>query len=224
MEKATLYKDLGSSYTVMYNKEEIAMDADNNQSTKDQAVIKNKRLYYFKIAITLILVVGAYFLLLILIDALSGTYFALLMEEYVQSYGLYAVFVISFIFDSVISPFSPDLIVMVAVSYGGDEIIVPLVAGLASGLAGILDYYLGRLLAFDRMKKWIGMKNFERGKELFGKYGIWAILVGALTPVPYSAVCYVAGFFKMRFSMMIITALLARVPRFLILSYLSFIW
>ena len=47
------------------------------------------------------------------------------------------------------------------------------------------------------------------------RYGAWAVGIAALTPVPFSVVCWVAGFVRLDFVRFAPMALL-RVPRFII--------
>ena len=48
-----------------------------------------------------------------------------------------------------------------------------------------------------------------------GKYGIWAVIVAAITPIPFSPVCWIAGMLEMDYKQFLVASLW-RIPRFMI--------
>jgi membrane protein YqaA with SNARE-associated domain len=50
-------------------------------------------------------------------------------------------------------------------------------------------------------------------EALFKKYGLWAVLAGATTPMPFSVTCWTAGVLGVGFWPMVM-ACLFRIPRF----------
>jgi len=54
-----------------------------------------------------------------------------------------------------------------------------------------------------------------RGRLLFSRYGLYAVILAAFTPIPFSTVCWIAGIFEMDRKLFFIGTLW-RVPRFLL--------
>ena len=175
-----------------------------------------------KILLVIALAVATYIGLVLLLKSTHDSDAALFIMRYIHGYGLIAVFLMSMIFDIIVSPLSPDLSVLFAVNYGLSPVSAVLVTTIASTASGIIDYSVGKRLSRTKLVQWIGEKNFNAGRESYEKYGIWAILIGAMTPVPYSVTCYLGGFFSMPLRKLVITAFLARTVRFAAISVMSY--
>ena len=50
---------------------------------------------------------------------------------------------------------------------------------------------------------------------LFAKYGYYAVAIGAMSPIPFSLLCYVAGLYKVPYRIYALLVLM-RVPRLLV--------
>lgn len=140
----------------------------------------------------------------------------------IGSYGLFGLFVLVIIMDTVIQPISPDILVFSATFAGSNLFAASLVGGIASCVAGVLGYSIGQIIGKEGFKKWFSAKHLKEGKILFDKYGIWAVLVGALSPIPYSSICWSAGIYHMDITKFILTSLLTRIPRFFLMGLLGF--
>ncbi len=144
-----------------------------------------------------------------------------LSQGFVSSYGLFGMILIIIIMDTVIQPISPDLVVFTAALAGFDSLYVYIIGGLASCLAGVFGYFLGRKIGAEKFKEIFGHKHLNRGRKLFSKYGPFAVVVGAVSPIPYSAVCWSAGICGMSFLYFVLVAIVSRVPRFLIMGMIG---
>jgi membrane protein YqaA with SNARE-associated domain len=95
-----------------------------------------------------------------------------------------------------------------------------LILGLVSVVAGLLGWGIGRWLGhlplFQRM--FGGFKGDHR--EFIRKYGFWAVVLGAITPLPYSVTCWTAGVLGIRGGVVLIASLLFRLPRFVLYYWL----
>ncbi|MBT7902515.1 DedA family protein [Candidatus Woesearchaeota archaeon] len=149
--------------------------------------------------------------------------FKLVSNNLIQTYGLIAVFFLVIIMDSFIQPISPDIFVLGATLSGHNLIAASLVGGIASCIGGIIGYQIGKQIGKRKFKKWFGKDHLEKGKTIINKHGIWAIIVGAFSPIPYSSVCWVAGIYKMKFPVFVITSILTRIPRFFFMGYIGFL-
>ncbi|MBN2090241.1 VTT domain-containing protein [candidate division KSB1 bacterium] len=83
-----------------------------------------------------------------------------------------------------------------------------------------MGYHLKNL----RFVHYFTHKYQEKGEVLFQKYGIGAVILGALTPVPFSVVCWLAGLFKMNYFKFAL-ATFFRIPRLILYYYLiAVVW
>ena len=139
----------------------------------------------------------------------------------ILSFGFSGLFLMVVFMDTIIQPISPDILVFGATFSGADLGWAFLVGGVASCLAGIFGYYLGGKAGVVGFKRWFGKEHLAKGKNLFNKYGVWAVVVGALSPIPYSSVCWTAGIYKMDFLTFLITSLLTRIPRFFLMGLIG---
>ena len=62
-----------------------------------------------------------------------------------------------------------------------------------SFIAGVIGYYLGRFFSRTGLYKKIDDRYLKQYNRQLRKYGSFLVLVGALTPVPFSATCMMAG-------------------------------
>jgi len=132
-------------------------------------------------------------------------------------FGILGICVTLLIADTFISPFPPDLLLLiVAKSDLSNEwwLWIPLM-GTVSAAAGNLGWLIGRTLGdLSIFKKLLG--NFrEKNHEFVKKYGPWSVALGALTPIPFSFTCWTAGVLRLEWHLTFFATLL-RIPRFLL--------
>ena len=148
--------------------------------------------------------------------ALGGMFFREPLEAFanwvVTELGLLGVFVGVFLSDAFTVPIPPDTYLFVAVA--SEDPVAPILAAccLASVVAGSVAYVIG---------PWVGrlpllaprLEHFRaRGEQLFLRYGVWTVALAALTPIPFSITCWLAGIYKMPYRPFFI-ATFARIPR-----------
>ena len=83
-------------------------------------------------------------------------------------------------------------------------------AGTLTG--GLVGFGIGRLM---QQTRWFQRFLARRGAEmhaLVSRYGTWALLTAALTPIPYSIACWASGAVHMPLSRFLLVSL-ARIPR-----------
>lgn len=59
--------------------------------------------------------------------------------------------------------------------------------------AGVLGYYIGRYLSKTAFYTRIHERYLKQYDQKLRTYGLYLVLVGAITPVPFSAMCMLAG-------------------------------
>src|SRR5438105_2992604 len=70
---------------------------------------------------------------------------------------------------------------------------------LISYAAGVLGYFLGKFFSKTDLYKKIHQKYLQQYDRQLKKFGGYLVLVGAVTPVPFSATCMMAGSVNLNF-------------------------
>ena len=139
----------------------------------------------------------------------------------IQQYGLISLFIIVMIMDSLLQPVSPDFLIMSYSLLDQPFIIAAIACGLASVIAGVIGYRIGMMLDDNGIERYLGQRKYQKAYNIFQKYGIFAVIIGALSPFPYSLICWSAGIFKMHFPTFLISAFFTRIPRFIFIGYVA---
>ncbi len=141
-------------------------------------------------------------------------------ESFLNYTGVAGVGLAILIADSVHVFLPPDTFLILAVAAKMPDIGVIFFASIGSLVAGSFSYAQGKYLLpkLDSFTKF--MRNHEKKLEVYVKrFGFWAVVLGALTPLPYSWTSVAAGAMGMRFRLYFLAALF-RIPRFYIYYYL----
>jgi membrane protein YqaA with SNARE-associated domain len=132
----------------------------------------------------------------------------------VTELGLFGVFFGVLATDIFTIPIPPDAYLFVVVASDGPVAAILAVCCAGSIIAGSLAYKLGpyiQRLPFLRSR----LEHFRsRGERLFLKYGVWTVVIAALSPIPFSITCWLAGIYKMPYRSFFF-ATFARIPRLL---------
>lgn len=144
-----------------------------------------------------------------------------LAKESVENYGFPALFVVCWLADAIIQPIPPDAVVF-GTAFGGANIWkTAFFAGAASALGGTTGYLLGRIFGPWRFRRLFGSKYLRGGRDLFRDHGSLAIFVAGVTPIPYSAVCWIGGIYRMPLGKVMLASLISRIPRFIVVAWLA---
>lgn len=124
-----------------------------------------------------------------------------------------------FLMDFLVVPASADIFFPLSIgqSWGNPWLLLPVMslASMAGGLAAFLGGHSLRIWnVFHRFTR----KFQEKGEALFEKYGFWAVVLGAVTPIPFSMTCWMAGHWKLPLSQLLL-ALLFRIPRMVVFYF-----
>jgi membrane protein YqaA with SNARE-associated domain len=184
--------------------EEIVL---TEQELRDIDIRRNAAKVAVALAVILVLVIILRYLLGDQIEAAGGFL--------IDRFGILGMFTATLLMDTFMSPVSPDVILFISIAGGVNVFEAIGIVSLASIIGGNAGYLIGRFLG-NREFVYKRIKPFERkGKYLMRKYGIWAVIVGAMTPIPFSMVCWTAGVLKMRY-LRFFPGTLWRIPRFLL--------
>lgn len=142
------------------------------------------------------------------LDAITSYVFA--------EFGIVGVAVALFITDSFVSPLPPDSLLILIARSEYHKYWPQLIAflGAISCVAGYVGYSLGLLFSRTNIFSSLG-KVREQSQERILKFGSWAIVLGALTPIPFSITCWTAGLMHLPFRHVWWPCLL-RIPRYVL--------
>jgi membrane protein YqaA with SNARE-associated domain len=143
--------------------------------------------------------------------------FLLWVEAFILQYGLSGTFIIALL-ESFIFPIPTAAIIAPATGFGLDPLMVTIVATIGSVIGAVIGYALGFYLGHPVAER-LFKKHIPRVEKWFDKYGAWAILIAAFTPVPFKVFTWCGGIFRMDFKKFIIASIIGRFAQFALFAY-----
>lgn len=139
----------------------------------------------------------------------------------VDRIGFAGLCLILLITDTLVTPFPPDVLLIVIAKSNLADHWFPyvLILSLISVVAGMLGWSIGRWLAHLKFVQKLFGQFDDQQRNFIQKYGFWAIVLGAATPLPYSVTCWTAGVMRIKWTTVLAASLVFRIPR-IILYYL----
>ena len=127
--------------------------------------------------------------------------------------------------ESVIFPIPPDpLLIAIGVANPGSAIWVAALVTVASVCGAFVGHLLGRRVGRPLLHRLVSESKVERAEALFNRYGAWAILVAAFTPIPYKVFTILAGMMDLPIRPFLLASLIGRGARFLTIGVLVFLF
>lgn len=157
-----------------------------------------------------ILFLGIALAFYILILLFAGEYLKIAGEWFSKYLGLAGVFAYVYIVDTLIVPTTADIIFTITQEW--EPVSLLLVMCVASILGGFSGYLIGKKLNRFKFVRDVTASYQEIGSRIIKRYGIWAIVLAGLTPIPYSTISWIAGMLKLKKSHYILGSL-SRIPR-----------
>ena len=119
------------------------------------------------------------------------------LKEFFNQYGSIGLFFNAF-FDGFILPLPPDfLLSTLAIQKISSPTLLALICSIGSVIGGCIGYTVGRFGGRPIVNKIFPNSFFIiKIEELFKKYGVWAIVIDAFTPIPYKALTLGSGLMK----------------------------
>lgn len=85
-------------------------------------------------------------------------------------------------------------------------------------IGGAIGYGIAYILGKNVLKGLAKNEDIKKGEVLLRRYGLWAIFIGGITPIPDFLLAYLAGFTKMQFIPFLLIDGIARFIRSLLVS------
>ena len=151
-------------------------------------------------------------------------YFKEPVEEWSKSFisltGIWGVGLGFMIPDAFTIPIPPDTFLLAGYMGGLDFISIALSASVGSIVGGTIGFLMIRQLSSSTWAQKRLAKKLKWGESFMESYGVTALALAALTPLPYSIICWACGATGMRLGIFLGVSLL-RIPR--VFAYLWFI-
>lgn len=145
--------------------------------------------------------------------------FILWVQAFVEGYGLTGTFIISLL-ESFIFPVPTATIIAPVTAMGMDPLMVTIVATIGSVIGAIVGYALGVYLGLPVAQK-LFRKHLPKVDKWYEKWGVWAVLVAAFSPIPFKVFTWTSGIFRLDFKKFLIASLIGRFCQFAIAAYVG---
>ncbi|WP_411825884.1 TVP38/TMEM64 family protein [Luteolibacter sp. AS25] len=93
----------------------------------------------------------------------------------------------------------PGTVVMSALGAVYGAFLGGVIASVGALLAGLAGYGIGKFFTEENARKWLGEKDFLKGKELFERRGGWAVAMSRAVPILPEVLACMAGLLRMPF-------------------------
>lgn len=127
--------------------------------------------------------------------------------------------------ESIVFPVPPDpLLIPMGVLNPDSALWYAALATVASVLGAIVGHWLGKTFGRPLLERFVSEKKIQIGESIFDKYGVWTILVAAITPVPYKVFTILAGVLELDMKRFVLASIIGRSVRFMSLGVLLFLF
>ena len=127
--------------------------------------------------------------------------------------------------EATFSPIPPDpLLIPMSVLNPSLAIWFGVVATISSVMGAIVGHWLGSRFGRPLLHRMMSEGSVRSAESLFDKYGAWAVLVAAVTPIPYKVFTILAGVLGLDMKRFILVSLIGRGARFMSLGVLLFLF
>jgi membrane protein YqaA with SNARE-associated domain len=125
--------------------------------------------------------------------------------------------------EAVFNPFPADPLLL-AMSFLRPELalIYGAVCTVASVLGGIVGWVVGLKLGRPVAVRMLREERFAKVEGMFGTYGSWAILVAAISPIPYKFFAVGAGVMEFSIAKFVVVSVVGRGLRFMLIAGVIF--
>ena len=127
--------------------------------------------------------------------------------------------------ESIFFPIPPDpLVIAIGVASPGTAIWVAALATVASVAGAFLGHWLGRRFGRPLLRRLVSQDKVDRAEALFNRYGVWTIILAAITPIPYKVFAILAGVMALPVRPFLIASVIGRGARLMTIGVLVFLF
>lgn len=144
-----------------------------------------------------------------------------MITELLSGYGLIGIFILGILegtflpvpVETLIIPYlmvKPQMLLFATFSSAGGSVI-----------GALINHWIGKLAGKKVISKRVNDKDSNMVHELFDKYGVFAVAIAALTPLPYKVFALISGILGMERKKLAIIALISRAIRFFTVGFIT---
>ncbi len=127
--------------------------------------------------------------------------------------------------EAIFFPIPPDpLLLGVAILQPNLGVLLGVLVTVASVAGAVVGHWLGQRLGRPILDRLFPAAKVEQVERAFKKYGVWAVLIAAFTPIPYKIFAISAGALDFDRRTFILASLVGRGARFITIGALAFVF
>ena len=127
--------------------------------------------------------------------------------------------------ESIFFPVPPDpLLIAIAIPQPHAALWLAALVTASSVAGAVVGHWLGLRFGRPLLYRFASRKKVEAVEALFQKYGAWAVLVAAFTPIPYKVFAISAGILNLDRRTFILASIVGRGARFFMIGGLIFVY
>ncbi|RLI95158.1 MAG: DedA family protein [Candidatus Altiarchaeales archaeon] len=138
-------------------------------------------------------------------------------ESLIISNGFFGIFILSTL-ESFIFPVPTAVIITTATALKLNTIYVVIIATIGSVIGAIIGYYIGMKGGRPVLIHLFNEKKINRVENMFDRYGVYAVGIAALTPIPFKLFTISAGVGRMDIIPFVLICIPTRFMQFLIFA------
>ena len=149
--------------------------------------------------------------------------FSLWVEGFADSSWAIIILVLNSFTESIITPIPPDpLLIGMSFINPNLALVYAALVTFSSVLGALVGHWVGLRFGRPMVLRFIAATKVNRVEAMFQKYGSWAVLIAAFTPIPYKVFAITAGVLEMDRRPFIVASIIGRGARFFLLAGLIF--
>jgi membrane protein YqaA with SNARE-associated domain len=135
-------------------------------------------------------------------------------KSLIQNYGLFGLFFVMILGSSPI-PVPVEIFAITALSLGAPPYPTALFSAIGATIGGLISYYVGKgVIDFTHLREKYS-REIGRAEEWLNHYGLAAVFIFALFPLPYDAMALTCGAASMRRRRFVTATFAGRIIRYL---------
>ena len=127
--------------------------------------------------------------------------------------------------ESIFFPIPPDPLLMgMSLLHPKSALLFAAVATISSVSGAVAGRWLGKRFGRPLLERVVPSDKVDKVEDMFNRYGVWATVVAATTPIPYKVLAITAGVLNMPQIPFIVASLIGRGARMFLIGILIFVF
>ncbi|RSK26693.1 DedA family protein [Bacillus sp. HMF5848] len=140
------------------------------------------------------------------------------LEELLQQWGIVGLMITAFT-EAAFFVIPPDVVLVpLSTQTPSSAFWFGAITVLFSVLGALFGYLIGNKLGIPVLHKFVDERAILRAERLFSKFGVWALIIVGITPIPFKVFAILGGVLKVPLYLFIIGSFIGRFIRFMPIS------